>query len=103
MLFELDGSRVLTHSLFGQLEKRLQDLVQGLGASQGLEQELAADGSLAVRQDFVREHCLLDDLSVDLNGALTLGKLLFAVHHEVIDSVQKVAQDSLVLDDHIGQ
>ena len=103
MLLQLDWGRVILHAPSGQIKQGTDVRVQRGCASQGLEQELADDSTFTVGHHFVSEHCLLDDLSVDLDRVVSLGKLLLAVDRDLIDRVDHVSELAAVLVDDLRE
>ena len=95
VLFEIDGHRIVRHALLGELEQFVDEGVERVRARQRLEEKLASDGTLAVRDDTLGLDGLLDDLCIDTDGTLALSEIFLAIQHEVVDSIQQVTHLAL--------
>jgi len=82
MFLELEGHGISLHSARRQIQNWLHHCIKGLSASQRLEQKLAGDCTFAIRKKFVREHSLLDDLSIHPDRGISLCELILSINHE---------------------
>ena len=103
MLLELDWVRICDQTLQSEVKQGLHEGVKSVSASKRLEQKLADDSTFAIRQDFERLQSLLNDLSVYSDGAFSLSKVCLAIKHEVVESVEQVAELALCLGHHFWE
>ena len=95
MLLDVDWHWIILHALFSEFEQLVEERIQRIGACQRLEQELTSDCTFTIRDNPLRKHGLLDDLGVDSDCSLSLGEILLAIEHEVVDRIEQVSQLSI--------
>ena len=65
LLLELDGVRIRHHTLLGKSEQVVDEGIKCSSTLQRLEEKLAGDGTLAIREDLLSLHGLAHDFTID--------------------------------------